>query len=78
MPGLTASSSPMKVMSIPRSDTSASSPPTMCPRGQRSWYSTWGLGTLVPTGTETHGPATGTQTIKPSHSSAACAGPTRP
>jgi hypothetical protein len=40
-----------------------------------SWYSTVGLGTARLVGTTTQGPETGTQTIKPSHSSAACAGP---
>ena len=47
--------------SIARSLSSASSPPTMYPRGQLSWNSTCGRCADCETGTTTHGPATRTQ-----------------
>ncbi len=77
IPGFTgAPSAPRKPRSIARSLSSASSPPTMKPFGQESWYSTRGRGTPRPVGTTTHGPATGTQTIRPLHSFVAPAGAT--
>ena len=49
-------------MSIRRSESSASRPPTMYPRGHESWYSTRRPEAEVAAGTTTHGPAIGTQT----------------
>ena len=75
MPGFTGLPSvPMKPTSIARTLSRASRPPTMCPRGQVSWNSTRSRGAPVDAGTTTHGPATGTQTMSPSHSFAPPAG----
>jgi hypothetical protein len=65
---------PMKATSIARTLRRASVPPTMYPRGQVSWYSTRSRGTPVDAGTTTQGPATGMQTMSPSHSLAPPAG----
>ena len=59
---------------MPRTLRRASSPPTTWPRGHVSWYSTRARFSPVEAGTTTHGPATGTHTISPSHSFAAPAG----
>src|SRR5919197_1183565 len=78
MPGLTGLPSvPRKATSMAWSLSSASSPPTTYRRGHANWYSTAALGTRSPGGKTTHGPATGTQTMKPLHSLVAPAGPGR-
>ena len=65
---------PMNPTSIARTLSRASRPPTTCARGHVSWNSTRCRGIEVDAGTTTQGPATGTHTMSPSHSSAPPAG----
>src|SRR6266545_1143230 len=69
IPGLTGlPDTPRNARSMARSLSSASSPATMNPRGQVSWNWTCWRGVVWATGTTTHGPATGTQGLRPRHS----------
>ena len=72
-PGLTGlPSRPLKLISIARWVSRASTPPTMLPSGHFMRHDLWGnRASASPRGTATHGPATGMQTWRPRHSSAA-------
>src|SRR5690349_2587109 len=77
MPGFTGlPRDPRKETSTPLELSSASSPPTTYRLGHVIRYSTCGRGAPPPIGTTTHGPAFGTQTMRPSHSRVAPAGAT--
>ena len=74
-PGLTGlPRRPLKLMSTPRCVRRASTPPTMLPSGHFMRHDLWGnRASASPDGMTTHGPATGMQTGRPRHSSAAWA-----